>query len=108
MECAKAQGVERIWQLLNYKGNVVYQEEGSMEREEAGVQSPRALQIPLRNLNSVLRTMRIPGKERPQQKEWNGAGGRRVWLETDQKVRGERKCGLAEVQMKRVLELRVI
>lgn len=55
-----------------------------MEREEAGVQSPRAMQALLRNLNSVLRTMRIPGKERLQQKEWNDVGGRRVWLETDQ------------------------
>lgn len=55
-----------------------------MEREKAGVQMPRAMQALLRNLDSVLRTTTIPGKEKLQQKEWNGVGGRRVWLETDQ------------------------
>lgn len=55
-----------------------------MEREEAGVQIPRAMQALLRNLDSILKTTMIPGKERLQQKEWNVVGGRRVRLETDQ------------------------
>lgn len=36
---AKAQGWERAWQLPNHNGDIVQQEEGSLEREEAGERS---------------------------------------------------------------------